>query len=190
MKKIHTIATTFVLSMTIAGFASADTGHGHMSNSEKNATGTAGQKQSDMQHNMMHKMMPMMMRMHRQMGNAGMTGSGSMMDKSMMQMMMGPGMMGQGMGPGHNADAFRETALKRLGEFDSNKDGSLSLEEFEALHAAMIRETTVDRFQHLDADGDGKITEKEISAPAERMNMSGMRNGGAGMMGMGKPSDN
>ncbi|MCE8000660.1 MAG: hypothetical protein HEP70_17540 [Rhodobiaceae bacterium] len=59
----------------------------------------------------------------------------------------------------------------KLNEFDVNKDGVLSLVEFEALHAAMIRETTVDRFQHLDADGDGAITETEITAPIERMRM-------------------
>ncbi|MBA5775517.1 hypothetical protein H2509_00080 [Stappia sp. F7233] len=63
--------------------------------------------------------------------------------------------------------------LARLAEFDADKDGSLSLSEFEVLHAAVTRETTVDRFQHLDADGDGRITEVEMAALAKRVEMRG-----------------
>ena len=106
------------------------------------------------------------------------------------QRMMGQGMMGQGMQPGQRTDTLRESALKRLEEFDTDKDGTLSLSEFEALHAAMIRETTVDRFQHLDADGDGKITKEEVTAPAGRLQMRGMRNRGQGMMNKERSSDN
>jgi Ca2+-binding EF-hand superfamily protein len=127
-----------------------------------------------MMQNMMKMMMPMMMQMHSKMmdGGAGkMNGRGmAMMDRDMMQMMMGPGMM---------ADPSEKDASgmmqKRMAEFDADGDGSLSLAEFEALHAAMIRETAVDRFQHLDADGDGRVTEAEMGAPAQRMNMRRMK---------------
>ena len=80
--------------------------------------------------------------------------------------------------------------LARLAEFDVDGDGTLSLAEFEALHAAMIRETTVDRFQHLDADGDGRITEAEMGGPARRMEMRREMPGAPGMMGDQMPSGN
>ncbi|MDX5370601.1 MAG: calcium-binding protein, partial [Alphaproteobacteria bacterium] len=87
-------------------------------------------------------------------------------------------------------EAARATMLARLAEFDADGDGSLSLAEFEALHAAMIRETMVDRFQHLDADGNGRITESEMGAPARRMEMRRGMPGAAGMMDRRMPSDN
>ena len=55
------------------------------------------------------------------------------------------------------------------GKYDANSDGALSIDEFEALHSALIRETMVDRFQHLDADGDGSVTEEEMQAPAGQL---------------------
>ncbi|WP_297779683.1 calcium-binding protein [uncultured Roseovarius sp.] len=97
-------------------------------------------------------------------------------------MMGGPGMMGH---PGMMENMFgsfdenndgrmspgemRKGFAARMKEFDSNGDGSMTLEEFEAFHAAMIRNMVVDHFQALDEDGDGRITGAEMSAPADRM---------------------
>ncbi len=68
----------------------------------------------------------------------------------------------------------------KLEEFDANGDGSLSIAEFETLHAAAIRELMVDRFQALDNDGDGLVTAEEMKAPASQSGMMG------GMMGSGQ----
>ena len=54
-------------------------------------------------------------------------------------------------------------------KYDADGNGSLSLAEFETMHAAHVREATVDRFQVFDADGDGQVTADEIGAPADRM---------------------
>jgi hypothetical protein len=140
----------------------------------------------------------MMMRMHSQMMSGGMDMMGgggmpmagpggmqgmAMMDRDMMQMMMGGGMMGTGMAGVPSAADAGTMMQSRLSEFDADGDGKLSLAEFEALHGAMIRDMTVDRFQHLDADGDGKITADEMGMPARRMEMRGMTDGSAPMMG-------
>jgi hypothetical protein len=52
---------------------------------------------------------------------------------------------------------------------DGNKDGKLSLDEFEALWVGYVRERMVDHFQKLDADGDAAITEDEIARPLNKM---------------------
>ncbi|WP_238323509.1 EF-hand domain-containing protein [Actibacterium atlanticum] len=146
-------------------------------------------------HEMMQGMMKMMMQMHggmmgggmNQMGAAGTmggTGPMGMMDQDMMALMRGP-MMGR-----FDADAdgdgliSGEEAHGKLqsmhADADTNGDGSLTLEEFEALHGEIIRSMMVDRFQHLDTDGDGLVTSGEMTAPADRM---GMRPPIQGMMG-------
>lgn len=66
-------------------------------------------------------------------------------------------------------DELRSTLEGRLGEFDSDGNGTLSIEEFEVLHSEAIREQMVDRFQHFDNDGDGEVTLEEFSVPADRM---------------------
>ena len=71
-------------------------------------------------------------------------GPGMMSGRGWGSHMMGPGMMmGSMMGP--------EMMIVML---DSNDDGKLSLEEFQAVHARM--------FKYFDKDGDGQLTEEEI----------------------------
>lgn len=152
-------------------------------------------------------------------------GPGMMRGRHMGQHMMGPGMMhgmrgmgmgrgmmrGMGMGPGWRMGMFEQVDANDDGRisadeaetfwtdqmetYDSDGDGTLSLEEFAEMHAAHTRPLTVDRFQAFDEDGDGKVTESELEAPSRRMvrmmerfekdaagpgNMRGRR--GAGMM--------
>jgi hypothetical protein len=57
-------------------------------------------------------------------------------------------------------NAFRAA---RLAEFDTNADGTLSLEEYEALWADAMRERMVDMFQRHDDDGDGIVTATEFA---------------------------
>ena len=52
---------------------------------------------------------------------------------------------------------------------DKNKDGKLSLEEFQSLWTGLMRERMVDHFQRLDNDGDAVVTEEEIAKPMNRM---------------------
>jgi Ca2+-binding EF-hand superfamily protein len=51
----------------------------------------------------------------------------------------------------------------KLQEFDANGDGSLSLEEYQALWLDAMRERMVDRFQAHDDDGDGLVTVVEFN---------------------------
>ena len=51
----------------------------------------------------------------------------------------------------------------RLAAFDTDGDGTLSLQEYEALWLDVMRERMVDRFQSHDDDGDGHITPEEFS---------------------------
>lgn len=195
MKKITIFAATIILSFATVGQAAADSDHGHgsgpLANDSRPSNG-----QGDMMQNMMRMMMPMMMQMHGQMKGAGPSSGMSMMDDDMMRMMMGPDMMGAGLATDTEAEVARTAMLARLAEFDADGDGSLSLTEFEHLHAAMTREITVDRFQHLDADGDGRITKMEMGAPAQRMEMRRSMSGSSEMPGAQRmmdsrmPSDN
>lgn len=50
----------------------------------------------------------------------------------------------------------------RYATFDSNKDGQLSLEEFQALWTDLSRPVTVRAFQFLDADGDATVARAEV----------------------------
>jgi Ca2+-binding EF-hand superfamily protein len=53
----------------------------------------------------------------------------------------------------------------RLAAFDQNNDGSLTLEEYQALWLDAMRERMVDRFQDLDDDGDAIVTVEEFVEP-------------------------
>lgn len=50
----------------------------------------------------------------------------------------------------------------RLAKFDTNGDGVLSLEEYQALWMDAMHERMVDRFQSYDDNGDGKVTKEEF----------------------------
>lgn len=155
------MAAAGVAVVLTAGAAAADSGP-HHGDGDRMGTGMHGD------------MMQMMMRMHGMMGGGGMMPGMGMMG-GQMGMSPGMGMMGpmgimsdmDGDGDGVVTPEEARAAFGNfLTEYDANGDGTLSIEEFETLHSALIREMVVDRFQHLDADGDGAITEEEMQAPA------------------------
>lgn len=182
MQTLKILATSAALLLGTTGFAFAQADHSHSDQLSgvisENSIGPSKPMAGD-QSNMMQKMMPMMMKMHAQMMDGGMSmmsnsdGPGAaIMDRNMIKMMMGQGVM-----EAPSAEDASAAMQSRLTEFDADGDGSLSLNEFEDLHSAMIREAMVDRFQHLDADGDGKVSGSEMIAPAARMHMSPQMSG-------------
>lgn len=184
---IRITKSALALAVSIAGAAPvlADSGHGHA----KHPHAMMGERAMNTPKHDMHGMMGHMMRMHGHMHPGRMMGAGhgmgnAMMDRDLMHMMMGGALMGD-----LSPDQVPSSMLARLAEFDADKNGSLSLAEFEALHAAMIREHMVDRFQHLDADGDGKVTEAEMTAPGLRMQMRHQMSGWTEIMREHMPSD-
>ena len=64
----------------------------------------------------------------------------------------------------------------RLAEFDSDGDGTLSLQEYEALWLGAMRERMVDHFQSHDDDGDGAVTVEEFSERTRHLVLRGDRN--------------
>ena len=100
--------------------------------------------------------------------------------------MMG-GMMGGGMMSGMNSHAMRMFDADKDGTltpeemtagmqaeiktYDTDTSGSLSLAEFEAMHAAHTRTMMVRAFQMHDEDGDGQVTEAEMATMAAMMQM-------------------
>ena len=56
-----------------------------------------------------------------------------------------------------------------LKTYDTDANGTLSLEEFAVMHAAHTRPMTVRAFQMHDADGDAQVTEAEMSNMAAMM---------------------
>jgi len=147
---------------------------------------------------MMDGQMGKMMQMHRQMMPGMMVGMGMM-----------PGMMSALDGDG-DGKFTPEDMTKLRGEYDADGNGTLSLDEFEGLHSALMRRQMVRRFQFLDSDGDGQVTAGEMAVPVEHMQkmqehmkqcqsgampghkgQSGMMPGGQGMMdGQQMPQDN
>jgi hypothetical protein len=57
----------------------------------------------------------------------------------------------------------------RLAAFDQNNDGSLTLEEYQALWLDAMHARMVDRFQELDEDGDAIVTAEEFVGPFDAM---------------------
>ncbi len=59
-------------------------------------------------------------------------------------------------------DEFR---ANQITEFDTDGDGQLTLDEYQALWLDAMRERMVDRFQDHDDDGDAIVTLEEFSEP-------------------------
>jgi Ca2+-binding EF-hand superfamily protein len=57
----------------------------------------------------------------------------------------------------------------KLAEFDADGNGSLSLEEYQALWLDAMRERMVDQFQAHDDDGDGEVTVVEFTERYSRI---------------------
>lgn len=66
-------------------------------------------------------------------------------------------------------DEIDTVRAERLQQFDSNGDGSLSLEEYQALWLDAMRERMVDQFQRHDDDGDGLVTAEEFGERQAKM---------------------
>jgi hypothetical protein len=88
----------------------------------------------------------------------GMMGQGGMMGRGMMGQggMMGRGVMGQGgmMGPGSTGHGMMMRMLFAM--MDSDGDGTVSLQEFQAAHERI--------FKAMDANKDGRLTLEENQA--------------------------
>ena len=56
-----------------------------------------------------------------------------------------------------------------LAKYDADKNGALSIGEFQGLFDEIMHQRMVRMFQHLDRDGDGKITEAELAQPMDNM---------------------
>lgn len=185
MYKFTTIATALLISAALPtlAFAHADHGQGQGPSNRGSGAHMAGGNANMMQGMMggdMGSMMRMMKMMHG--GQSGMMGMGPE------TMGMGGPMMGDADHMQRLFDAdndgtvspeeLRTGLLDALKTYDVDGNGTLSLAEFETLHAAHVREQTVDRFQAFDADGDGQVTSEEFAAPADRIKrMMMMRSG-------------
>ncbi len=101
------------------------------------------------------------------------------------------GMMGGGMMSAMNSYAMRTFDANKDGTltpeemtagmqaeiktYDTDTSGSLSLAEFEEMHAAHTRTMMVRAFQMHDEDGDGQVTEAEMATMAAMMQMMMMK---------------
>lgn len=116
---------------------------------------------------------------------SGMMGAGMMTGGMMSGGMMSGGMMGGGMMGGQNSYAMRmfdsnmdgtlspeELTAGIQGEvetYDTDKNGTLSLEEFAVMYAAHTRIMMVRTFQMHDEDGDGQVTKAEMATMGAMM---------------------
>lgn len=62
-----------------------------------------------------------------------------------------------------------QTRRDRFVQFDTDQDGKLSLQEYQALWLDAMRRHMVDRFQALDDDGDAAVTAEEFVAPFDKL---------------------
>lgn len=100
---------------------------------------------------------------------------------SAQQSMMGGGMMAINSYVMRTFDANKDGTLMaeemtagmqaEVKTYDNDTNGTLSLAEFEVMHAAHLRTMMVRAFQMHDEDGDGQVTEAEIAAMAAMMQM-------------------
>ncbi len=72
------------------------------------------------------------------------------------------------------ADAAIQAAFTK---YDTNHDGKLSLDEYQAFWTDMMHERMVRSFQFLDRSGDAEVTEQEFQQPADWMMQRFDRNG-------------
>ncbi|MBL4595590.1 MAG: hypothetical protein JKX99_03315 [Robiginitomaculum sp.] len=70
----------------------------------------------------------------------------------------------------YSTDEIKAGKAAELAKYDSNRDGSLSLDEYQDLWLAKQRNRMVDRFQALDEDGDARVTNEEFAARAIKIN--------------------
>lgn len=147
-------------------------GNSKMNSASQMGGGMMGASQMGNHQEIMMSMMHIMMKMHG--GMMGYTGMGTTAFQTGPFSMMGSNMM-SGMDLNGDGMLTSEEAHEKLQSMhmmaDNDADGSLSLEEFEPFHAAMMRENMVDTFQILDVDGDGKVTQGEMVSPADQMGM-------------------
>jgi hypothetical protein len=62
-----------------------------------------------------------------------------------------------------------QTRRERVTQFDADKDGKLTLQEYQALWLDAMRNRMVDRFQSLDDNGDAVVTSEEFIAPFSKV---------------------
>ena len=97
----------------------------------------------------------------------------------------GRGMMGQQMMERYDTDKDGKITQAEIdqnrtawhGEFDADKNASLSLEEFRALWLKARGEMIVREFQFFDSDGNGQVTLEEYQEPLSGLVASRDRNG-------------
>ncbi len=78
-----------------------------------------------------------------------------------------------------------------LKTYDTDANGTLSLDEFAIMHAAHTRPMTVRAFQMHDADGDAQVTEAEMATMATMMQSHmAMQQGGMPGMDQGMMDNN
>ena len=70
-----------------------------------------------------------------------------------------------------------QTRKDQFAKYDSNHDGVLSLEEYQALWLDAMRRVMVRQFQANDADGDARITVEEFTARFDDLVRDRDRNG-------------
>ncbi|MEF2070721.1 EF-hand domain-containing protein [Consotaella aegiceratis] len=81
----------------------------------------------------------------------------------------GPGMANQLQTFDRNGDGtitqaeIDQARQDQIGQYDADKNGALSLDEYQTLWSAQRRERMVDAFQAYDADGDGQVTPDEFN---------------------------
>ena len=75
---------------------------------------------------------------------------------------------------GHHGKSFdraEHLAARKasITKYDADKNGQLSLDEFQGLFNEIMRHRMVRMFQKLDRDGDAKVSEAEIARRVDRM---------------------
>ncbi len=79
-------------------------------------------------------------------------------------------------------DEVDQNRTSWLTEFDTDKNGTLSLQEFQALWLKARNEEMVREFQQFDKDGNGQVTLDEYKEPVDQM-VTRMDRNGDGMIG-------